>query len=310
MIDVEGVTKRFGQVYALREASLHVREGEIFGLVGPNGAGKSTLMLILATLMLPDNGKVRVGEWDVVQHPMEVRRLIGYMPDFFGVYDHLTVTEYLQFYADCYGIDQKQAQKMIPDLLQRVRLQDKAEEYVDDLSRGMKQRLGLARTLIHDPKLLILDEPASGLDPRARVELREILKELRALGKTILISSHILPELEDMCDSIGVMSGGRIVQSGTVAEIQESFGGRQLQIKLLSGAQQVAAWLNAQYGLQAEVLDEQRLSCAIAGGEEEQVSLVRGLVEAGFPLMQVWEEAQDLEELFLSITQQEVHRRA
>lgn len=202
MIEIKGLTKKYGSFYALKNLNLNIEEGTVFGFVGANGAGKSTTFSILATLLQPTAGEAWINGVSISQNPEEVRRQIGYMPDFFGVYDHLKAEEYLDFYGASYGLDPKQRMELIPKLLELVNLSNKRYEYVDLLSRGMKQRLCLARALIHDPSVLILDEPASGLDPRARVEMREILKELKAMGKTILISSHILPELAEMCDTL------------------------------------------------------------------------------------------------------------
>ena len=196
-----------------------IGEGVVFGFVGANGAGKSTTFSILATLLSPTSGDAFINGKSVVKEPREVRKLIGYMPDFFGVYDQLKTDEYLDFYGACYGLSEKQRKVLIPQLLELVNLSDKRYEYVDLLSRGMKQRLCLARSLIHDPKVLILDEPASGLDPRARVEMREIIRQLKQMGKTILISSHIFPELAEMCDEIGVIDQGKLIAHGNVDSI-------------------------------------------------------------------------------------------
>jgi ABC-2 type transport system ATP-binding protein len=218
---------------------VEIGEATVFGFVGPNGAGKSTTMSILATLLPPTSGKAYVGEFEVTEQPREVRHLIGYMPDFFGVYDNLTVEEYLDFFGANYNIAAGERANIIPKLLELVNLSHKKEAYVDGLSRGMKQRLGLARCLVHNPQVLILDEPASGLDPRARIELREILKELRRMGKTILISSHILPELAEMCDQIGIIEGGELVTVGTIDEINRKMHEQRiLKIRLAGRLQE------------------------------------------------------------------------
>ncbi|HUE75234.1 MAG TPA: ABC transporter ATP-binding protein, partial [Chloroflexota bacterium] len=212
MIHISGLRKRYGRVRALDGLSLDVPAGAIYGFIGQNGAGKTTTLRILATLLLPDDGVARVAGVDVLRQPDEVRRLIGYMPDFFGVYEDLKVGEYLDFYGSLYGIRPPAVASLRDNLLDLVDLGVKRDEYVDGLSRGMQQRLCLARALIHDPSVLLLDEPASGLDPVARVEMREMLKELAGLGKTILISSHILSELADLCTHVGMVSGGRLVR--------------------------------------------------------------------------------------------------
>src|SRR4029453_6568822 len=194
-----------------------------FGLVGPNGAGKTTTLRILATLLRPDAGSAEIDGWSVTRHPDQVRRVLGFMPDAFGVYDDMKVWEYLDFFARCYGIGPADPRRTIPDLLDLVDRAHKRESYVQTLSRGMQQRLCLAHALVHDPQVLLLDEPASGLDPRARVELRELLRELRALGKAILISSHILPELEELCTSVAIIDHGKVLASGRVDDIAERF---------------------------------------------------------------------------------------
>ena len=203
MIAVEELRKQYGAHTALQGLELTVPRGEIFGFVGPNGAGKTTTIRILATLVLADSGMATIAGIPVADDPHGVRELIGYMPDFFGVYDRLTSEEYLEFYAACHAVPRRRRRKVAHELLELVDLTDRAGDQVDTLSRGMQQRLGLARALVHDPQVLLLDEPASGLDPRARVEMRELVRELRRMGKTILISSHILPELEELCTWVG-----------------------------------------------------------------------------------------------------------
>lgn len=232
MLRVEGLVKRFGDVEAVKDVTFTVEPGAIYGFVGPNGAGKTTTLKIIATLLRPDAGRVFIGDTDALRHPGEARARLGYMPDFFGVYDNLKVDEYMRFYADCYGVPAAGRDRLIASLLALVGLADKREAYVDTLSRGMKQRLCLARCLVHDPEVLILDEPASGLDPRNRVEMREILQELRRRGKTILISSHILAELAEMCTHIGIIHEGRMVASGPVEQIQREAGARVIEVRL------------------------------------------------------------------------------
>jgi len=211
-----------------------VPAGEIFGFVGPNGAGKTTTIRILATLTAADAGSATIGGIPVGQDPHGVRELIGYMPDFFGVYDRLTSEEYLEFYAACHGVARRRRRKVARDLLELVDLGDRTDDQVDTLSRGMKQRLCLARALVHDPQVLLLDEPASGLDPRARVEMRELIRELRRMGKTIFVSSHILPELEELCTWVGFIDDGRMVAAGPMADVRNQVrSGRRLRIELV-----------------------------------------------------------------------------
>jgi ABC-2 type transport system ATP-binding protein len=237
MIAVEGLHKRYGGRVALQDVDFSVPGGEIFGFVGPNGAGKTTTIRILATLTAADRGAATIGGIPVAEDPHGVRELIGYMPDFFGVYDRLTSEEYLEFYAACHGVPRRRRRKVASELLELVDLGDRVGDQVDTLSRGMKQRLCLARALVHDPQVLLLDEPASGLDPRARVEMRELIRELRRMGKTILVSSHILPELEELCTWIGFIDEGRMVAAGPMSEVRNQvISGRRLRIELVDDA--------------------------------------------------------------------------
>ena len=220
MIETKNLTKNFGNLTAVDDLNLTIQDGDIFGFIGPNGAGKTTTMRILVTLLEPTRGKASINGLDVSRHGKKVRRLVGYMPDFMGVYDDLKVFEYLEFFAAAFGIERKKRKSIVEGVLELTDLQSKRSVTVDSLSRGMQQRLGLARVLIHDPKVLILDEPASGLDPRARIEIRELLRELKRMGKTIMISSHILSELEEICDHIGIIEHGRLVFSGQIRQVQ------------------------------------------------------------------------------------------
>ncbi|MCX5646829.1 MAG: ABC transporter ATP-binding protein [Phycisphaerae bacterium] len=215
MIEIKKLTKTFGSLVAVSDLDLQIGAGDIFGFIGPNGAGKTTTMRILVTLMEPTSGAVFIDGLDVTKKGKEVRRRVGYMPDFMGVYDDLKVFEYLEFFAAAFGIEYRKRKAIVDGVLELTDLVSKQDALVDSLSRGMQQRLGLARVLIHDPKVLILDEPASGLDPRARIEMRELLRELKWMGKTIMISSHILSELEEICDRIGIIEHGQLVFSGT-----------------------------------------------------------------------------------------------
>ena len=209
MVDIEELTKRYGKFVALDHMNLHIDKGEIFGFVGPNGAGKTTTMRIMCGLLKATSGKVTIDGVDALGRPADVKRKIGYVPDFFGVYDNLKVMEYMDFYGSMYGMSKREVENVADKYLELVALQDKKDEFVDSLSRGMKQRLCVARALIHDPELLVLDEPSSGLDPRSRHDMKNILRDLKEMGKTIVISSHILPELSEMCTSIGVIDDGR-----------------------------------------------------------------------------------------------------
>jgi len=303
MIEISGLKKHFGNFQALKGIDLHIKKGTVFGFVGPNGAGKSTTMSILATLLLPSEGTAKVDGMDVTEHPHEVRKKIGYMPDFFGVYDQLKTDEYLHFYGGSYGIPRKEREELIPQLLELVNLSDKRDAYVDSLSRGMKQRLCLARCLVHDPELLILDEPASGLDPRARIEMREILKELKSMGKTIIISSHILPELAEMVDEIGVIEHGEMIAVGNIGQIQQQLmAKRQLSIKLNSGHEQLKAFLNDQPHVQGVFIDGNTLEVQFSSGDEDQAALLKTIIMAGYEVISFQEAQTDLEDIFLAIT--------
>src|SRR5271166_4731201 len=219
MIKIQDLTKIYGDVHALQNLNLELDDGDLFGFIGPNGSGKTTTMRILATLLQPTWGEASICGYSIYTHPKEIRRIIGYMPDFFGVYDDMKVIEYLEFFAAAYRIKGPGRKKICDEVLDLVDLGYKREAFVTSLSRGMTQRLGLARVLMHDPKVLILDEPASGLDPRARIEIRTLLKELRKTGKTIMVSSHILPELSDVCTKVGMIERGVLLVSGNVPDV-------------------------------------------------------------------------------------------
>ncbi|MGO1058038.1 ATP-binding cassette domain-containing protein [Planococcus sp. FY231025] len=305
MIETIGLTKKYGSFYALQDLNLTVEDGSVFGFVGANGAGKSTTFSILSTLLQPTAGDAFVNGMSVIHNPHEVRKQIGYMPDFFGVYDQLKANEYLDFYGASYGLKPKEREVLIPKLLELVNLEGKRYEYVDLLSRGMKQRLCLARALIHDPKILILDEPASGLDPRARIEMRDILKELKAMGKTILISSHILPELAEMCDNIGVIDSGRLIAQGSVAQIQAQLQSeRVVRVKLAEGIGAASSFFeNDPFITQITEKPESNLiEFLYRGSVEDQVLLLRKAVSQGLPILSFAEEETDLEDVFMAIT--------
>ncbi|MED1781645.1 ABC transporter ATP-binding protein [Brevibacillus fortis] len=303
MIQIQNLRKRYGKMEALKGLSLEIDKGTVFGFVGPNGAGKSTTMSILATLLEPTSGRAYVGGYEVTKHPKEVRKLIGYMPDFFGVYDNLTAEEYLDFYGANYDIPAAERKQIIPQLLELVNLTHKRDAFVDSLSRGMKQRLGLARSLVHNPEVLILDEPASGLDPRARIELREILKELRDMGKTIIISSHILPELAEMCDVIGIVEEGNLVAFGRVDEIYSKMQEqRVLRIRLLDRVDEAMTRLREMPVITKVTREGNWVVAGFTGNDEEQVELLRELAVSGYPVAAFNEAVGDLEEIFLEIT--------
>ncbi|GLC87657.1 ABC transporter ATP-binding protein [Lysinibacillus piscis] len=305
MIEIRDLTKKYGSFTALDHLNLTLTEGTVFGFVGANGAGKSTTFSILATLLSPTTGDAFINGKSIIKEPTEVRKQIGYMPDFFGVYDQLKVDEYLDFYGASYGIPSAERKLLIPQLLELVNLTTKRYEYVDLLSRGMKQRLCLARALIHDPNVLILDEPASGLDPRARVEMRDILRHLKTMGKTILISSHILPELAEMCDEIGVIDNGKLIAHGNVAAIQAQLQGeKRIAIKVTEKLVEVRAFLEEDPLISAIDVVENRLEIVFnyRGTDAEQVALLKKAVMADLPIYAVSEEEKDLEDVFMAIT--------
>lgn len=305
MIEIVGLTKKYGSFYALQDLNLTIEEGTVFGFVGANGAGKSTTFSILATLLQPTAGDAFINGMSVTKNAHEVRKQIGYMPDFFGVYDQLKANEYLDFYGASYGIAPKEREVLIPKLLELVNLSHKRYDYVDLLSRGMKQRLCLARALIHDPKILILDEPASGLDPRARVEMRDILKELKSMGKTILISSHILPELAEMCDSIGVIDSGKLIAQGSVHEIQAHLQSEKvLKVKIAGPTQEAMAFFENDplVSKLIEKPEKQSIEFLYRGTEEDQIRLLRQAMERSLPIVSFAEEETDLEDVFMAIT--------
>lgn len=303
MLQVEKLSKSYGKFLAVDQLSFKVEDGAIFGFVGPNGAGKTTTMKVLATLLRPSSGQVWIAGEDLSRNPRRIRQLVGYMPDFFGVYDDLKVGEYLDFYSASYRIPARQREKIIPDLLELMDLSHKREAYVDSLSRGMKQRLCLARCLVHDPALLILDEPASGLDPRARVEVREILKELKSMGKTIIISSHILSELTELCSHLGIIEAGKMVACGSVDEIMHrSQSAQSIAIRTLNRIDDTIAIISEEWGYSALKLDEQTLELPFNGDEEEMNRILTHLIQAGIPLVSFAPSTSSLENIFMQLT--------
>ena len=307
LVTARGLVKRYDGTLALGGLDLDIGAGEIFGLVGPNGAGKTTTLRILATLLVPTAGDAEIAGASVRRNPDAVRRVLGYMPDTFGVYDDMKVWEYLDFFGRCHGLPADRRRRMIGDLLELVDLGSKRDSYVATLSRGMQQRLCLAHALVHDPSVLVLDEPASGLDPRARVELRELLRELRTLGKTILISSHILPELEELCTSLGIIDGGRVLAQGSLAEIEARLRiGSVLRVRVLGDADDVVAARDHLAGdpavAAAEVVGEGLVEVGFTGDDEGAARLLAGAVAAGVRVVSFARAASDLEELFLQVT--------
>ena len=311
IVRATGLVKRYNGTLAVAGLDLDVAEGEIFGLVGPNGAGKTTILRILATLLAPTAGDALIAGSSVRRSPNDVRRVIGFMPDSFGVYDDMRVWEYLDFFARCHGIPGDRRRRMIGDLLELVDLADRREAYVQQLSRGMQQRLCLAHALVHDPQVLLLDEPASGLDPRARVELRELLRELRTMGKTILISSHILPELEELCTSVAIIDRGQVLTHGRVADIERRLRvGAVLRIRVLAhddeALEAARAWFESDpHVASSALLPDGIIELGFRGDDAASARLLALAVRADIPIVTFSRAASDLEELFLQITDRE-----
>ncbi|MBM6829447.1 ABC transporter ATP-binding protein [Anaerotignum lactatifermentans] len=303
MLEIKDLVKKYGSFTAVDGLCLHVSQGSIFGFVGPNGAGKTTTMRIMAGLLPATSGGIFMEDVDLTKNPRLLRSKIGYMPDFFGVYDNLKVTEYMDFYAGAYEIPYKDRPALIDDLLEIVDLSHKKNDYVDALSRGMKQRLCLARSLIHDPKLLILDEPASGLDPRARVEMKEILKQLQQMGKTVIISSHILPELAEMCTEVGIIDRGRLAAQGTVQEIMKRLvQKRTIYLRPLDQVEKAAAILREQPSVQDVIENTLDLEFHFDGSDQMLAEILRQVIAAGVSVVTFKEKEGNLEEVFMQVT--------
>ncbi len=310
MIETVGLTKRYRDRLALAELNLKIDQGDVFGFIGPNGAGKSTTIKILATLLRPTSGIARVCGYPVDLKVREIRRAMGYMPDFFGLYDDLTVREYLEFFAAAYKIKGAARRKVITDVLQLVDLGEKSHTQIDALSRGMQQRLSLARVLLHDPQVLLLDEPASGLDPRARVEFREIVKELRRMGKTVLVSSHILPELADMCTKVGILEKGKLVACGSVDDvIATAQAERWVKIEVagstgnaIDAARPVVAAVPGVLAVEDDAERPGRLRARLDAGADPS-AIPAAVIGNGLRLVFYQEEHLDLEDAFMRLTQ-------
>ncbi len=309
MINIQHIYKRYRSVHALEDFSLEIPQGAIFGLIGPNGAGKTTLLRILGALIPPTSGQVWFGDEEVTQSPIMIQRKVGYMPDFFGVYSDLTSEEYLEFYAGIHGISRRKSSKVVSDLLELVDLTAKRDALVETLSRGMQQRLCLARALIHDPDVLLLDEPASGLDPRARIEFRELLLTLQSMGKTIIISSHILLELAEMCSDIAIIRAGQLVMAGNVEQVTHSLGGgNQIEIRVLEHATDAKQLLKDMPEI-TNILDDNDDSEVIqAGFKGDKQTLHRILAELiahDIPVISFAPRSavERLEEVYMNITE-------
>jgi ABC-2 type transport system ATP-binding protein len=303
VIEVHDLTKKYGELFAINKIELKLDRGDVFGFIGPNGAGKTTTMRILATLLNPTWGEAYVGGYSIYTKPKEIRRIIGYMPDFFGVYDNMQVIEYLEFFAAAYRITGPDRRKICNDVLDLVDLGYKRNELVTSLSRGMTQRLGLARVLLHDPQVLLLDEPASGLDPRARIEIRGLLKELRSMGKTIMVSSHILPELADICNKIGIIERGELIVNADVDDVMKQVR-QQTVLKIdVSTDREAAAKLLESHPIVEQVeVDKNGLRVTLTNGDHDFSQLARILLDNGHALTRLGEEEINLETAFMTLT--------
>ncbi len=304
MIEVKNFSKRYGDFLAVDDLSFTIPAGDIFGFIGPNGAGKSTTIRFLATLLQPTAGEARICGHSVVHEPMAVRRIIGFMPDDFGVYDGMKVWEFLDFFAVAYEIPRTYRKKIIGEVLELLDLTSKRDAYVNGLSKGMKQRLCLAKTLVHNPPVLILDEPASGLDPRARVEMKGLLNELKTMKKTILISSHILSELADFCTSIGIIESGKLLAAGSIQEIQKQLRThRVLKVGILGEEiGRAESLIRNDPAVKTLQSYDHTLSFEFEGDESDKARLLSRLVEAGITVHTFAEEQLSLEEVFMMIT--------
>jgi ABC-2 type transport system ATP-binding protein len=308
MIETKNLTKNYGTLTAVDDLNLTIKDGDIFGFIGPNGAGKTTTMRILVTLLEPTRGTAFINGLNVTKDGKKVRRLVGYMPDFMGVYDDLKVFEYLEFFAAAFGIERKKRKSIVEGVLELTDLESKKSATVDSLSRGMQQRLGLARVLIHDPKVLILDEPASGLDPRARIEIRELLRELKRMGKTIMISSHILSELEEICDHVGIIEHGRLVFSGTLEEIRPRLGiESKVRVRVAEHQDKAIELLSALPQVRQVQALANEIAVTFHEGQHANGIIARTLVHADLDIISIQPERLKLDDAFLQLTKGMVH---
>lgn len=310
MLRIENLYKNYGKFRAVSNLSLHVPQGDLFGFVGPNGAGKTTTIRMVCGLMLPSAGSITINGVNAVAHQREIKKQIGYVPDFFGVYDNLKVKEYMEFYGSMYRMGTKDIQRISDDLLELVNLSDKKEVFVDTLSRGMKQRLCVARALLHNPALLVLDEPNSGLDPRARVEMKELLLNLKSMGKTIVISSHILSELSEMCSSIGIMDHGNLVASGLIEDVMDSvFGNNQLIITLEGGQETAVRIANEHVGVKVTSIQEQEIRLTHSMTKQEIARMIGEMIAHDVIVTGFHKQEGSLETLFMRVTENEEEQK-
>lgn len=309
MLKIQGLKKKFGNFEALSGLDMEVAEGALYGFVGPNGAGKTTAIRIITGLLNADEGSVLIDGKDAFCYRDQVKDLFGYVTDEFGLYDNLKVWEYMDFFASCYGLSGLAARERCTNLLEQVKLADKEDFFVDSLSRGMKQRLCLARAMIHDPKLLILDEPTSGMDPRARVEFKELLNELCAEGKTILVSSHILSELAQMCTDIGIIDAGKIVLSGNMGDILKQVNdSNPIRVQVVENVREAVQFLRAEPEVRTITVEGNDLVVGFHGGKDAEAMLLAKLVAHNIGICGFWREQGDLESIFMQITDHDMEK--
>ena len=309
LLQMKHICKSFSGVYANEDINLTVEKGEIHALLGENGAGKTTAIRIITGLLKADEGTVMIGGKDAFLYSGQVKNEFGYVPDEFGLYDNLKVWEYMDFFASCYGLSGLVARERCTKLLEQVKLAGKEEFFVDSLSRGMKQRLCLARAMIHDPKLLVLDEPTSGMDPRARIEFKELLKELCAEGKTIVVSSHILSELAQMCTDIGIIDAGKIVLSGNMGEILKKVNdSNPIRIQVVENVWEAVKFLRTEPEVQTITVEGNDIVVGFHGGKDAEAMLLAKLVAHNIGICGFWREPGDLESIFMQITDHDMEK--
>ncbi len=303
MIELINFGKRYGDFTAVESLDLKIEAGEMFGFIGPNGAGKSTTIRFLTTLLKATHGEGIVNGFSVTKEPLKVRSSVGYMPDNFGVYDGMKVWEFLDFFAVAYQIPRAKRKAVIGDVLELLDLMHKRDDFVNGLSRGMKQRLCLAKTLVHDPPVLILDEPSSGLDPRARLEVKALLKELRRMGKTILISSHILTELADCCTSIGIIERGQLLMHGPIDEVYRRIrGNRMIEIKFVEGMDLGLSIIRSCPHIRDVQIEDHQVNVEMAAGDDDVATLMQQLMQSGIRMRSFHEKDPTLEDVFMLVT--------
>lgn len=325
MVRLENLTKEFDlppakgslpQVVATDNLNLQIAGGEIWGLVGPNGAGKTTTLKMICGLLVPTSGRVEVNGIDVERHPEEAQRYLGYLADFFSLYDDLKVWEYLDYFAHAYKMNPPDIPARVKQVIEWVGLESKRDAFIHGLSRGMKQRLGIARAILHDPPVLVLDEPTSGLDPKARVEFKDLLKRLNAEGKTVLISSHLLADLEEMCTSVAILEKGHLLQAGKLSSVMQEAAKsgaalRKIRIRLAAAGFALGAWLQQQRGVSevhttGDLANSADVQFDFAGSDADLAGLVRGLVNAGAPVCAVEGTVETFEQVYARLSGGEV----